>query len=60
MVSGGIATSFLDSIGWWVSPREDFGRYGEVNILDLLGLKHRLFGRQAHSQSLYRLSYPGS
>jgi hypothetical protein len=51
----------------WYSPDSKLGgllsrsgRCGEKNLLPLPEIEPRFLGRLAHSQSLYRLSYPGS
>jgi hypothetical protein len=42
-------------------PQSWSGRYGEVKIFDPIGTRNPAApGRPARSQSLYRLSYPGS
>jgi hypothetical protein len=41
-------------------PQHRSGRHGEVKILATIGTRTRPFGHPAHSQSLYRLRYPGS
>jgi hypothetical protein len=42
-------------------PQSRSGRHGEVKILDPTGTRNSdPSGRPAHSQSLYRLRYPGS
>jgi hypothetical protein len=46
--------------GGWVGPRTDLHDMEKRKISPLLGLKLRPLGRPAHSQSLYRLSSPGS
>jgi hypothetical protein len=47
-------------IGGWVGPRAGLDDVEKRKFLTLPGLELRLFGRPARSQSLYRLSYPGS
>jgi hypothetical protein len=47
-------------IGDWVSPRTDLDDVETRKLLPLPGPKLRPIGRPARSQSLYRLSYPGS
>jgi hypothetical protein len=47
-------------IGDWVDPRAGLDDMEKRKLLTSPGLKHRLLGRPARSQSLYRLSYPGS
>jgi hypothetical protein len=44
----------------WVGPIAGLDEVEKKEFLTLLGLELRLLGRQARSQSLYRLSYPGS
>jgi hypothetical protein len=41
-------------------PQSQSGRRGEGKFFTLPRLEHRSLGRPARSQSLYRLSYPGS
>jgi hypothetical protein len=45
---------------WLSGPQNRSGRRGEEEILPLLRLELRPFGRLNRSQSLYRLRYPGS
>jgi hypothetical protein len=47
-------------IGGWVGPRAGLDDVKKRKFLTLPGLEFRLLGRPAHSQSLYRLRYPGS
>jgi hypothetical protein len=47
-------------IGGWVDPRASLDDVEKRKFLTLPGLELRPFGRQARSQSLYRLRYPGS
>jgi hypothetical protein len=47
-------------IGGWVGPRAGLDDVEKRKFLTLPGLELRLLGRPARSQSLYRLSYPGS
>jgi hypothetical protein len=47
-------------IGGWVGPRAGMDDVDDRKFLTLPGLEHRPLGRAARSQSLYRLSYPGS
>jgi hypothetical protein len=47
-------------IGGWVDPRIGLDDVERINILPLPGLELRPLGHPARSQSLYRLSYPGS
>jgi hypothetical protein len=47
-------------IGGWVDPRAGLDDIKRRKFLTLLGLKLDPSGRLAHSQSLYRLRYPGS
>jgi hypothetical protein len=48
-------------IGGWVDPRAGLDdKEKRRRFLTLLGHELRLLGRPARSQSLYRLSYPGS
>jgi hypothetical protein len=47
-------------IGGWVDPRADLDDLEKKNFLTLQRLELRHLGRPACSQSLYRLSYPGS
>jgi hypothetical protein len=44
----------------WVGPRASLDGVKKRKFLTLFGLELRLFSRPAHSQSLYRLRYPGS
>jgi hypothetical protein len=44
----------------WVGPRAGLDDVEKRKILLQTGLKLRPLGRPARSQSLYRLSYPGS
>jgi hypothetical protein len=46
-------------IGGWVGPRTGLDNVEKRKFLSLLRLKVRPLGRQARSQYLYRLSYPG-
>jgi hypothetical protein len=48
------------SIGGWLGPRTGVVEVERRKILPIPGLELRLLDRLAHSQSLYRLSYPGS
>jgi hypothetical protein len=41
-------------------PQSPSGRLEKSKFLTLPGIELRLLGRPAHSQSLYRLRYPGS
>jgi hypothetical protein len=43
-----------------VEPRASLDKMEKRKFLTLPELELRLLGRPAHSQSLYRLSYPGS
>jgi hypothetical protein len=47
-------------IGGWVDPRAGLDDVEKRKFLNLPGLELRPLGRPALSQSLYRLSYPGS
>jgi hypothetical protein len=47
-------------IGGWVDPRADVDDVEKRKFLTLPGIELRTLGRPAHSQSLYRLRYPGS
>jgi hypothetical protein len=47
-------------IGGWVDTSEGLDDGVKKNFLTLPGLEFRPLGRPARSQSLYRLSYPGS
>jgi hypothetical protein len=47
-------------IGDLVDPRADLDDVQKRKFLTLPGLKLRPLGRRVHSQSLYRLRYPGS
>jgi hypothetical protein len=47
-------------IGGWVGPRAGLDDMEKWKLLPLPGLELRPLGRPACSQSLYRLSYPGS
>jgi hypothetical protein len=47
-------------IGGWVDPRASMDDLEKRKFLPPLGLELRPLGRPAHSQSLYRLCYPGS
>ena len=47
-------------IGCWVDSGASLGDVEERKFLTLPGLELRALGRPAHSQSLYRLRYPGS
>jgi hypothetical protein len=47
-------------IGGWVGPRAGLDDAENRKFLTLPGLELRPLGRAARSQSLYRLSYPGS
>jgi hypothetical protein len=47
-------------IGGWVDPRTGLDVVEKRKFLTLLGLELQSLGRPARSQSLYRLSYPGS
>jgi hypothetical protein len=47
-------------IGSWVDPRVTLDDVEKRKFFTLRGLKPRPLGRPARSQSLYRLSYPGS
>jgi hypothetical protein len=47
-------------IGGWVDPRVGLDDVEKRKFLILAGLELRPLGRQARSQSLYRLRYPGS
>jgi hypothetical protein len=47
-------------IGSWVSPRAGLDYMEKRKFLTLPGLELRPLGRPARTQSLYRLSYPGS
>jgi hypothetical protein len=47
-------------IGVWVDPRAGQNDMEKRKILTLSGLELRPLSRPAHSQSLYRLRYPGS
>jgi hypothetical protein len=46
-------------IGGWVDPRASLDDVENRKFLILQGLKLRPLGSPAHSQSLYRLRYPG-
>jgi hypothetical protein len=47
-------------VGGWVEPRAGLEYLEKRKFLTLPGLELRSLGRPAHSQSLYRLQYPGS
>jgi hypothetical protein len=47
-------------IGGWMDPRAGLDDMEKRKFLTLPGLELRLLSRPARSQSLYRLSYPGS
>jgi hypothetical protein len=47
-------------IGGWVDPRVGLEDIEKRKFLTVPGLELRPLGRPAHSQSLYRLCYPGS
>jgi hypothetical protein len=47
-------------LGSWVGPRASLDDAEEKKFLTPPGLELRLLSRPARSQSLYRLSYPGS
>jgi hypothetical protein len=47
-------------IGGYLGPRTGMDDVERRKILPLPGLEFRPLGRPARSQSLYRLSYPGS
>jgi hypothetical protein len=47
-------------IGGWVDPRAGLEDVEKRKFLTLPGLELRPLGRRASSQSLYRLSHPGS
>jgi hypothetical protein len=47
-------------IGGWVDPRASLNDVEKRKFLTLSELELRPLGRPARSQSLYRLSYPGS
>jgi hypothetical protein len=47
-------------IGDWVDPRADLDDMEKRKFLTLPGLQLRPVGRPTRSQSLFRLSYPGS
>jgi hypothetical protein len=47
-------------IGGWVSPTAGLEDLEKRKFLTIPGLKPRPLGRQARSQTLYQLSYPGS
>jgi hypothetical protein len=47
-------------IGGWVGPRAGLDEVEKRKFLTLWGLELRPLGLPARSQSLYRLSYPGS
>jgi hypothetical protein len=47
-------------IGCWVDPRASLDDVEKRKLLFLPGLELQPLGRPARSQSLYRLSYPGS
>jgi hypothetical protein len=47
-------------IGGWVDPRAGLDDVEKRKFLILPGLELRPLSRLAHSQSLYRLRYPGS
>jgi hypothetical protein len=47
-------------IGGWVGPRAGLDDVEKRKFLTLPGLELRLLGHPGRSQSLYRLSYPGS
>jgi hypothetical protein len=44
----------------WVGSRAGMDEAEKRKFLTLPGLELRTLGRPAHSQSLYRLRYPGS
>jgi hypothetical protein len=46
-------------IGGWMDPRAGLDDMKKWKFLTLTGLELRNLGRQARSQSLYRLRYPG-
>jgi hypothetical protein len=47
-------------IGGWVDPRAGLDEVKKRKLFTLPVLELRPLGRPARSQSLYRLSYPGS
>jgi hypothetical protein len=47
-------------IGGWVDPRVGLDEVEKRKFLNLPGLELPSLGRPTHSQSLYRLRYPGS
>jgi hypothetical protein len=47
-------------MGGWVGPRAGLDDVEKKQFLTLPGLELRSLGRPARSQSLHRLSYPGS
>jgi hypothetical protein len=47
-------------VGGWVNPRAGLDHLERRKFLTLPGLELRPLRRPARSQSLYRLSYPGS
>jgi hypothetical protein len=47
-------------IGGWVDPRAGLDDVEKKKFLTLPELKLRPLGRSARSQSLYRVTYPGS
>jgi hypothetical protein len=47
-------------IGGWMGPRTGLDDLEKRKFLPTPGLELRPLGRPARSQSLYRLSYPGS
>jgi hypothetical protein len=49
-----------NGIGGWVGPRAGVDDMEKRKFLILPGLELRSLGRRARSQSLYRMSYPGS
>jgi hypothetical protein len=56
----GVKASGTHYIGGWVDPRACLDEVEKRYFLTLPGLELRPLGRAARSQSLYRLSYPGS
>jgi hypothetical protein len=50
----------IHSIGGCVGPRAGLDDFEKRKFLTVPGLELRPFGRPACSESLYRLSYPGS
>jgi hypothetical protein len=57
--TAGERAASIQWIGGWVDTRAGLYDVEKKKFLILVGLKLRPLGRPAHSQSLYRLRYPG-